>query len=96
MFVDQWRLESEHRRQNEVKLIAQKDKELEIQAADVRSSHRYDLVSLILSFVLIAIFAVGGVFLVTIGQSLGAIASFVAALAFFWKRKLPPVNSKDQ
>lgn len=79
-FVRQWEQEAEHRRDMERKTLA-------LQNTDMKFSHLYDFLSLILSFAIILSLTGGAIYFALNKQSLEAIAAFIGALALFWKRK---------
>lgn len=92
IIIDQWQSESQHRRASEERLIRQREKEIETKDYDVRSAHRYDIWSLLLSFTIVGGFMGGAVVLVLAGHPIEALVSLVSALGLFWKSPKKPAK----
>lgn len=86
-FLEQWKFEAEHRRAMEAQQLAQRDKELAIQDHDVKSAHRYDLLSMLFSYSLILILFGATIFFAAKGMSIEAIGGILGTLALFLYKK---------
>lgn len=86
-FLSEWKSEADHRRAMESESLAQRALEVKSKDNDIRSAHRFDMASLVLSFILILVLLAATIWFAFQGQPIQAIGGLVGTLALFYYKK---------